>query len=260
MEKHSSRKRYHRGRRTRHNRMRVMCLIVAILMIACILATSLATIWSGVHSTNVNATGVSDEPIEVESITIDTDNKDVFKDNPKFEIKLPEEEDKGEKEDDASTQPPIACEECDTHPLPYVSLSSDERYALATLIWLEGRGESVECQYAIGSTVLNRYTTGNYGTLFDVIYEKGQFTPAYLIEESTPTDVQIGIVDELCFHGPTIPEYITYFRADDFHDWGKDFPVPYNYIDNTYFSYDPDIVIQCMEEAGIIFDIASVEE
>lgn len=254
MGKHSSRKRYHRGRRTRDNRMRVMCLIVAILMIACILATSLAMIWSGVHNTNVNATDVSDETVKVKGITIDRDNKDVFKDNPKLEIKIPEEG------DDASTEPPIACEECDSHPLPYVSLSSEERYALATLIWLEGRGESVECQYAIGSTVLNRYTTGDYDTLFDVIYEKGQFTPAYLIEESTPTDVQIAIAEELCFHGPTIPEYITYFRADDFHDWGNEFPVPYNYIDNTYFSYDPDIVIQCMEEAGIIFDTASVEQ
>lgn len=248
------RKHYHRGRRStkkskRDRRIQIACIVIVAIILSCFLALTIATF---LYTDSTNVVEATYDEYYVEDLVIDTSESPDFSQNPKVE----------------PLQPRIICEQCikeieeaeldehmETHQptTPYVEVSPEERYALATLIYLEGRGESVKCQYAIGSVILNRYTTGDYASLFDVIYEKGQFTPAYLIDETTPTDVQIGIAEELCFHGPTIPEYITYFRADRYHDWGNDFPVPYNYIDNTYFSYDSDIVVQCMEEAGVVF-------
>lgn len=129
---------------------------------------------------------------------------------------------------------------------PYIELTDDEKYTLATLIFLEGGGESEECQAAIGSVVLNRMTTSE-SDLESVIYADGQFEPAYLISSTVPTSTQIEIVNELCTNGPTLPEYITYFRANYYHDWGD--LTPYRCIDNTYFSFSGDLCYQVMSEA-----------
>lgn len=116
----------------------------------------------------------------------------------------------------------------------YIELTEEEKHELACLIYLEGRGESLECQTAIGSVVLNRYTTGDYDSLHDVIYAEGQFTPAYLIDNTEPSITQIQIVNDLCMNGPTLPEYVTYFRANKYHTWSS--TEPYKQIDGTYFS------------------------
>lgn len=120
-------------------------------------------------------------------------------------------------------------------PQEYIILTGDEKWALACLVYLEGRGESLDCQRAIASVVINRYTTGSYQTLFDVIYEPLQFSPAYLIEDTTPTDIQIAVVEEIAWKGPTIPEYVTFFRAGRYHNFGD--LVDWKQMDHTYFSY-----------------------
>lgn len=137
---------------------------------------------------------------------------------------------------------PVPCQEL----TPYIELTEDEKHMLATIIYLEGRGESVECQYAIGSVIINRVTTSG-SDLKSVIYAEGQFEPAYLISSTTPTDTQIEIVNELCIDGPSLPEYVTYFRANHYHEWGD--LSPYTYTDNTYFSYSRDVCYQVMSEA-----------
>ena len=119
----------------------------------------------------------------------------------------------------------------------YIELTDDEKWQLACLIYLEARGESEECQYAVGSVVLNRLTEyDKYTCIEDVIYAKHQFTPAKLIPETTPYQLQLDIVDELCKHGPTIPKSVTYFRAGYYHNFDE--CIEYNYFSNTYFSHD----------------------
>lgn len=50
---------------------------------------------------------------------------------------------------------------------------------LAALIQCEAGGESYECQLAVGSVVVNRVHSGyGGGTLYGVIYQRGQFGPA----------------------------------------------------------------------------------
>lgn len=128
----------------------------------------------------------------------------------------------------------------------YIDLTEIEKYHFATLIWLEARGESIECQYAVASVVINRltccqkgYSNNKYEDILDVIYAKNQFSPAHLITRNEPDQTQIDIVEEICKNGPTIPEYITYFRADYYHKWNN--LKSWDYYDNTYFSYDVNI-------------------
>lgn len=123
----------------------------------------------------------------------------------------------------------------------YISLTEEEQYQLATLIWLEGRGEPIEGQKAIASVVINRYTTKqytgkDYSSILDVIHEESQFSPAHLIDDFEPTQLQIDVVTDIMTNGPSIPEYVTFFRAYHYHDW--DNQMKYDLIGETYFSYD----------------------
>lgn len=60
-----------------------------------------------------------------------------------------------------------------------VAASVDEVTLLAALIQCEAGNESYEGQLAVGAVVMNRVRSGRYpGSIYDVIYESGQFTPA----------------------------------------------------------------------------------
>lgn len=129
-------------------------------------------------------------------------------------------------------------------PEPYLSLTDEEKRLFATLLYHEARGESYECQMAVGSTVLNRMEVLDM-SLREVIYQKYnghyQFSPAPLLERKDengnyvwePYEEQWQVVEELCKNGPTLPYYVLFFRADYHHSWAEPFCV----IDETYFSY-----------------------
>lgn len=118
----------------------------------------------------------------------------------------------------------------------YYPMSDDDIKEFATLVALEGSIESYECQCAIASVVLNRMTTGDL-TLQEVIYAENQFEPADKIPESTYTESTLRAVKHVITYGPTLPEYVTFFRADYYFDWVE----PYTNIDHTYFSYDKNL-------------------
>lgn len=113
-------------------------------------------------------------------------------------------------------------------------LTDEEKEIFATIIYLEGGGESYECQLGIGSVILNRLENGHWGnTLESVLYAKNQFTPAHRIKSTTPTDTQRKVVEQLLTEGTTLPYYVMYFRAWYYFSWAE----PYTHIDDTYFSY-----------------------
>lgn len=123
---------------------------------------------------------------------------------------------------------------------PYITFTDEEKRILATLIRLEAGGASYECQMAVGSVVLNRMAAWNK-SLEKVVFQKNQFSPAYLINRKykngeyvyKPYDICWEVVDDLCENGPTIPYYVLYFRAGHHHKWA----IPYCEMDGTYFSY-----------------------
>lgn len=60
-----------------------------------------------------------------------------------------------------------------------VAASVDEVTLLAALIQCEAGNECYEGQLAVGAVVMNRVRSGGYpGSIYDVIYQSGQFTPA----------------------------------------------------------------------------------
>lgn len=119
---------------------------------------------------------------------------------------------------------------------PAYNLTLAERELLAQLLYHEARGESLECQKAVASVVLNRLDSGIWGdTLKDVIYAKNQFEPVAkgLIPNTKPLQKQYEAIDYVLENGATVPEEVLYFRADHYFEWATDFMN----MDNTYFSF-----------------------
>lgn len=115
-------------------------------------------------------------------------------------------------------------------------VTSEEREMLARLVYLESNIESLECQKAVASVVINRWLDGYWGnTLKDVIYANGQFTPANKIYNTTPTATNYEAVDAVLKNGTTLPPYVLYFRANYHFTWAG--YKPYTVIDQTYFGY-----------------------
>ena len=116
------------------------------------------------------------------------------------------------------------------------SITSEEREMLARLVYREANIESLECQMAVVSVVINRWKDGRWGsTLEDVIYSPYQFTPANLLYKTTPTELNYTAVDLVLQNGCTLPSYCMYFRADYHFSWEG--YKPYTQIDTTCFGY-----------------------
>ena len=115
-------------------------------------------------------------------------------------------------------------------------ITLEEKDMLVRLVFLEANTESLECQKAVISVVINRWKSGYWGdTLHDVVYAKGQFSTAKNIPIAIPTANNYEAVDDVLRNGCTLPEYVLYFRADYHFNW-KGY-VPYKAIDHTYFGY-----------------------
>lgn len=111
-----------------------------------------------------------------------------------------------------------------------------DREMLARLVYLEGNTESLECQKAIVSVVINRLNSGYWGnTINSVIYASGQFVTASRILYTTPTSTNYEAVDYVLTNGVTLPSYVLYFREGYHFSWNG--YVPYTSIGSTYFGY-----------------------
>lgn len=63
--------------------------------------------------------------------------------------------------------------------VPAMSYTDEDLLWLARIIYAEAGGESIECQIAVGTTVLNRVASSSFpNTIYGVIFEPNQFTPA----------------------------------------------------------------------------------
>ena len=116
------------------------------------------------------------------------------------------------------------------------NITSEEREMLARLVYREANMESLECQMAVVSVVINRWQDGRWGnTLEEVVYSPCQFTPANLLYQTTPTELNYTAVDLVLQNGCTLLPYVMYFRADHHFDWYG--YKPYTQIDYTCFGY-----------------------
>lgn len=131
-----------------------------------------------------------------------------------------------------------ACETCGAD-ITGVYLTDTEVKILGTLVYLEGGVESYDCQKAIASTVINRMITSG-DSLIETIYADNQYSVACMLDDSSPSDESLNAVMEVLNNGTTVPEYVTFFRAGYYHDWGDQ--VPYCRIDDTYFTYSQSLL------------------
>ena len=116
------------------------------------------------------------------------------------------------------------------------NITSTEREMLARLVYREANTESLECQMGVASVVINRWKDGRWGdTIEDVIYSPHQFTPANLIYETTPTEINYTAVDLVLQNGCTLSPYVMFFRTEYHFDWEG--YKPYTQIDYTCFGY-----------------------
>ena len=107
---------------------------------------------------------------------------------------------------------------------------------LARLVYREANTESIECQQAIVSVVINRWQSGLWGdTLEEVVYAPNQFSPANLLYCTTPTETSYEAVDYVIENGVTIHEYVMYFRSKYHFNWNG--YEAYDKIDQTCFGY-----------------------
>lgn len=121
-------------------------------------------------------------------------------------------------------------------PVYKYSVSSVEREMLARLVYLEANTESLECQIAVVSVVINRWQNGMWGnTIASVTYSPYQFSPSGMIHKTTPTETNYTAVDQVLKNGSIFPEWVLYFRTDHHFDWEG--YAPYAKIDNTCFGY-----------------------
>lgn len=116
------------------------------------------------------------------------------------------------------------------------NITSAEREMLARLVYREANTESLECQMAVVSVVINRWQDGRWGnTLEDVIYSPYQFTPANLLYKTTPTEPNYTAVDLVLQNGCILSPHVMFFRTNHHFDWEG--YKPYTQIDYTCFGY-----------------------
>ena len=128
--------------------------------------------------------------------------------------------------------------EIEKEPTYKYNISSVEREMLARLVYLEANTESLECQRAVASVVVNRWLDGRWGsTIASVIYSPYQFSPAGLIHKTTPTETNYVAVDHILKSGSILPKYCLYFRSEHcFSDVWEGY-ARYAQIDDMYFGY-----------------------
>ena len=118
------------------------------------------------------------------------------------------------------------------------NITSAEREMLARLVYREANMESLECQMAVISVVINRWCDGRWGqTLGEVVYSPAQFSPADLLYKTTPNETNYAAVDRILKNGSILPKYCMYFRSEFCFSniWvGYD---RYTQIDDMYFGY-----------------------
>lgn len=211
---------------TKINIKPIILAVIAIVVFE-IISSVCTIIYADDEIVETSSTVEHSELAEVESIEETATTYEVYE-VAEFEI---------EDSDATNSDEPEAVEVFESDPSTwYYPMTEAELYELATLVYLEGGAESYECQQAIASVVINRATTSGKST-HDVIYAKHQFTPAKKIKQSEPSESTMKAAKYVAMYGPSIPEYVTFFRADYYFDWGSRY-VDYVCIDRTYFTYD----------------------
>ena len=105
-----------------------------------------------------------------------------------------------------------------------LTLTEDETKLLAKLIYVEARGECEDGQQAIAEVVLNRYTSGLFGTsLTAMINDEDAFVPQKLLKEAKPGQAQYEAIDRALYGPYVLPKEVMFYGRVRTTDsvWGE---------------------------------------
>lgn len=105
-----------------------------------------------------------------------------------------------------------------------LTLTEDETKLLAKLIYVEARGECEDGQQAIAEVVLNRYTSGLFGTsLTAIINDEDAFVPQKLLKEAKPGQAQYEAIDRALYGPYVLPKEVMFYGRVRTTDsvWGE---------------------------------------
>lgn len=117
---------------------------------------------------------------------------------------------------------------------PEMKLTADEKYMIASTIWLEARGESFEGQQAIAEVIFNRMASGQFSkTVQGTIMAEGQFRTARFLDKAKPGELQYKAIEKAISGPNVLPMDVYYFARTKTNNnvWGS--------IDHHVFCYAP---------------------
>lgn len=98
-----------------------------------------------------------------------------------------------------------------------ISFTQEEIIELASLVYLEARGESKEGQQAVAEVVLNRVIDEDFpNNIHDVIFDTKygvQFSPYELVPYTTPTEEQYEAVNNALYGNNILDRTVVYFAT-----------------------------------------------
>lgn len=118
------------------------------------------------------------------------------------------------------------------NPYANIEITEEDIELLSALVYQEARGESLDGQKAVVEVVLNRVLDSDFkNTVYDVIYEKRQFSTAKKLKGTVPNEENYEAVRYVIENGNTIfPTNYVYFSV------GKSNGKNFTKLGNHWFS------------------------
>lgn len=125
---------------------------------------------------------------------------------------------------DITADPVIVVEAETNNRYSNLKITDWEINEMASIIYLEARGESEEGQQAVAEVILNRVASPQFpNTVHDVLYQKGQFSTIKSIQNAAPTEAQYRAICAALYGEPILPIDVVFFatRAENKNIWGR---------------------------------------
>lgn len=116
-----------------------------------------------------------------------------------------------------------------------IYITDDEIALMERCVMSEAGNQSIECQEAVATVILNRWQHPDKypDTIEGVIMDPGQFSTH---DNGKPTvSVRVAVHNAIVYYNTAVqdlPSQIYYFRSGRYHEFGT----PYECIDDLYFS------------------------
>lgn len=106
---------------------------------------------------------------------------------------------------------------------PYLELTDEEKKLMASIIWLEARGEPFEGQQAIAEIMLNRLLDDGFpDSMKGIVLAEGQFRTTKFLDDAKPGELQYKAIERAISGPNVVPMDVLFFAryATSKNTWG----------------------------------------